>query len=215
MPIEMLTKMRKLSAILGFSPPTLLAPSAVIFVMLQACSMDIVPVAPDRVKMVKLAEQPILRGPQAPGAFKYTWDFQSPKGYLFDSTELEIQNGVIRAKTEKTVMLVTHLSAPYVALDSFQEAPGSANQGKFAYQFSPNNSAWYFHNGAKWVLAGPTASQANSAEDVSKNIGRFHLEVGMGSLSVRVFLISKSEKERAELQSFTAQGIRPGQDGSD
>lgn len=135
---------------------------------------------------------------------------------LFDPSELEItaETGA-RAKSAKTAILVTQLTAPYIALDAFSETVRPANQGRFMYQLSNNNSAWYFHNGQNRFPPGPTPAQANSAADLTGRIHTFHLEVGMGSLSVKTFFISPSETERAQLKSIIAQGILPTQDAAD
>jgi hypothetical protein len=183
--------------------------------------MDFIPVHFSRIKSAKYAEQPLLRGPNAPGAFKYSWNFASPQGYLFDPTQVELSGGMLHLKevsgspSQREAMIVANGGPSFVALDSLAATAGPANQGQFRFQLSPNNSSWYYFDGKKWNTAGPNSNQANTSEEIAANIGKFHSDVGTGQLSLRVFLISPHGKEPVELKEVTVQGIAPRVDGWD
>lgn len=187
----------------------------------SSCSVDIVPVHNSRVNAAKFAEQPLLRGPQAPGAFRHAWKFEGPKGYLFDPTEVEISEGFARLKGsaaavgKKDAVLVTRHGIHYAALDSLEETSGPRNQGQIRYQFSPDSSTWYFHDGKAWVKAGPTSHFTNSAAEARSRLNVFHNEVGTGQLFLKIFLVSPSGKELVELKEVTLHGVATPTDGWD
>ena len=58
--------------------------------------MDFVPVHYSRVNALKIAHQPIQRGPNAPGAFRRSWTFSGPAGFLFDPSRVQIVGGTAR-----------------------------------------------------------------------------------------------------------------------
>lgn len=184
------------------------------------CSLDIMPVHFSKVNSAKLAEQPLLRGPDAPGAFDHAWKFPSSEGFLFDPSEIEISGGAVRLKkgsrkSRKSAVLITGSSTPYVALDSFLEVLGPSHKGKVVYQLSRDSASWYYHNGKEWVLAGPSAGVANSAAEVNQHIPRFHLEAGTGTLYLKIFLISPTGEESVELKQVNVRGVAPRMDGWD
>jgi hypothetical protein len=187
--------------------------------LLQGCSVDIIPVHSERVTSVKMAEEPMLRGPNAPGAFKYDYSFASPKGYLFDPTELEFVEGSLHFKDrpptdplpkgEHQALLLTSRGPSYVALDAFQEILGPNHRGTLAYQLSKDNAAWYYHKDGAWIPAGPSKRQANSAAEVQAAIPKFHVEVGIGALFLKVFVISPTGAEPIDLKGIQVQGVSP------
>jgi hypothetical protein len=198
-----------------------MASGTVAIALLSGCSLDFIPVHSGRVKSAQYAEKPLLRGPDAPGAFKFSWSFAAPQGYLFDPTQVEISGGALRLKEvagaagKREASIVAHGGPPFVALDSLTATPGPKNQGQFRFQLSPNDSAWYFFDGKKWILTGPTSSQANTPEELAAGLGKFHSEIAAGQLSLRIFLVSPTGKEPVELSAVTVQGIAPRVDGWD
>lgn len=192
--------------------------------LLTSCSMDIVPVSKTRLNSIRLAEKPVLRGPDAPGAFKRSWSFATgPKGFLLDPTEIEIAEGEARLKAPgpqekdraRQAQIVTKYGPPYFALDSFQATARTAGEGKIVFQLSPDSSRWFFHDGKSWAPAGPSAERANTVDEINRHIGKFHLEAGAGSLHVKVFLVAPTGKEKLALSSIDVQGIAPRTDGWD
>jgi hypothetical protein len=190
------------------------------------CTMDVVPVSSSRVKSAKLAEQPLLRGPDAPGAFKHVWDFTQPKDKLFDPSDLEFsQAGVgLKKRTEKAPqtthsarvgIFVTKTGPWFTALDTFKEELGAAKEGFVRYQLSPDSSTWYYHDGKNWTPAGPNHQQANSSGDIQLHFGNFHTKVGEGTLVLKVFLVAPQGSEGMHLKTVEIQGVSLSQDGWD
>jgi hypothetical protein len=198
-----------------------LAISTAIGVSLSACTVDVVPVHSSRVNSAKFAEEPLLRGPNAPRAFKHEWTFEKPEGYLYDPSDLAFENGFVRFRPklglasgrERVAQLVFQTGPWFEALDSFKETTGAHHKGLVRYQLSHDQATWYFHDGKKWVPAGPAYAQANSAEQVSAQLGKFHSDAGEGRLVLKVFLVSPTGAEAIDLKSIEAQGIAPRTDG--
>ena len=191
------------------------------------CSLDVMPVHYSWVNSARNANKPIERGPNAPGAFKKTWNFTQVGGYLFDPSKIEIAEGVARLKEsnepkgpkystarEKAVMEASR-NASYVALDSFVEKTGPKHQGEIRYQLSNDGSKWFYHDGKAWVSAFPVTHNSNTAQDVNSKITTFHTEAGAGNLHIRMFLISPKGAEPVELQEIEVGGIAPRTDGWD
>ncbi|MCM2277331.1 MAG: hypothetical protein NDJ89_04590 [Oligoflexia bacterium] len=179
----------------------------------SGCSMGVLPIPSSRVESAKRAEEPLLRGAGAPGAFKHAWDFSGGESYLFNPAEAVASGGLARLKGTGTrarhAVLVTISGAPFAALDAFSESVGPNHRGKILYQLSHNDSAWFYAREGKWQPAGPTPSQANTAAEVSSLIGTFHSEVGAGSLYLKIFLVSPGGSEAVELKEIAVQGILP------
>ncbi len=191
------------------------------------CTVDVVPVHFSKVNSAKFAEEPLLRGPTAPRAFKYAWKLDKPEGNLFDPSELAFSREGVRLRPlerragsesptpprERVGLFVIQAGPWYEALDSFRETTSAASKGLVRYQLSHDSSAWYYHGPKGWQLAGPTFRQANSAEEVKANLGTFHSEVGTGSLVLKVFLVAPTGTEPIELSSVEVLGIAPRMDG--
>jgi hypothetical protein len=222
------TEARRSIEALGF---TALALSAAV---LAGCSMDVIPVSSSRVKSAKLAEQPLLRGPDAPGAFRHTWEFTQAEGHLFDPTELEFTSAGVRftrkaatvekgkgkskvlPNAERVGVFVTQKGPWFVALDSFQEVVVNPQQGFVRYQLSPDSSTWYYFQPEKgWTAAGPNYQQANSSQEIQAQIGKFHLASSEGTLVLKAFVVAPQGSETIQLRSVEVQGVAPNQDGWD
>ena len=188
--------------------------------LLGGCTVDVVPVHFSRVNSAKFAEQPLLRGPTAPRAFKYSWKLKQPEGNLFDPTDLEFTAAGVKFRAaknptsrERVGVFVLQAGPWFEALDSFREQLGEGSKGFVRYQLSRDNSAWYFFDGKNWVLAGPTYHQANSEAEINPALGRFHAEVGTGALVLKVFLVAPTGNDPLVLGALELQGIAPRMDG--
>lgn len=199
-------------------------PLAALAALLTGCSLDVIPVAPGRVQAARKADQPLARGPNAPGAFRHEWNFAgSLEGYVLDPGKLEIKEGRARLKplnggkfaTERDRALLELTGGlPYAALDGFSERTGPGHRGQIRYQLSPDGARWFFHDGKAWVNAGPTAQQANTAVELNERIRDFHSATGgAGSLFVKAALVSPTGAEPVELEAIEVQGIAPRTDG--
>jgi hypothetical protein len=185
-----------------------------------SCSIDLFPVHYSKVRAAKRAEEPIKRGATAPGAFKKKMTFNTAQGYMFDPSQLEMREGVLKLKSPTgsrghMATIQSSVGVPYLALDAFTETPSKSNQGKFKYQISSDGSKWVYYRGSKWVPATSNPSEANSADEINVGVGSFNEQVGAGLLYVRVFLISPKGIEKTELKEIEFQGIAPRVDSWD
>lgn len=185
---------------------------------LSACSIDVMPVHESRVKSAHLAERPLERGRDAPGAFHFVWRFEKPDGYTFDPSRIEFKGGAAHLKNPplrlKSV-IETSSGIRFSALDEFVETPGAGHAGKIRYQLSTNATAWFYFNGNVWTPGGPSSDQASTIEELNAGAHRFHAEVGFGSLYVRIFLAPKIGTEAASIRQLEAYGVNTARDGWD
>jgi hypothetical protein len=185
----------------------LLAP----LVYLSGCSMDFVPVHYSRVNALKIARQPLQRGPAAPGAFRRNWTFNGPAGFLMDPLRVRVSAGTASLSDPqlREAMIETETGFPYAALDAFRDN----SKGMVRYQISPNGSKWYWHNGTAWVEADRNSSQTNTAGAVNAHISTFHTEAAPGVLQLKVFLLAPTGREVAEVREIQVEGVAPHYDG--
>jgi hypothetical protein len=186
-------------------------------ILIAGCTLDVISVPASRIKSAKLAEQPLLRGPTAPGAFKYIWGFNDPKGKLFDPSEVEFTShgagfkNPTATRQERVAVILTQTGPWFSALDSFKETLSStqSEQQFTRYQLSPDSSTWYYHDGKQWVTAGPNHQQANSVNQINAHISTFHQKVGEGTLTVKAFLVQRqgAASSSISIQALEAQGV--------
>ncbi len=192
-------------------------------ILSSGCTVDLIPVNSQKVKSAKLAEQPLLRGPDAPGAFKHAWSFEQAREKMFDPTDVEFAAGGVRFKKregaqgarERVAVFVTQTGPWFSALDSFKEIAGEGHQGFARYQLSPDSATWYYWGEKGWATAGPNYQQANSAQELQAHIGTFHQHVGEGTLVIKTFLVAPKGGESVQLKSVEVQGVSVHQDGWD
>ena len=197
-----------------------LCTSAFLVIIFIGCSIDVFPVHHSKVNAAKRAEQPIARGPNAPGAFKKKLTFAAAQGYLFDPSKIELQQGILKLKSQTgsrghMSTLQSSVGVPYLALDGFSETPSKLHQGQIKYQISHDGSKWFYYTDKQWTAASPVPSETNSAKELNEAIQVFDKQVGPGLLYVKIFLISPQGKEKAELQEIEIQGIAPRTDNWD
>lgn len=188
------------------------------------CSVDVIPVHSSRVNSARKADQPLARGPKAPGAFRQGWEFTRAEGFVLDPGKVEIADGLARAKKlasgkypldRDRAVIETTGGIPFIALDGFSEKTGPRSRGVIRYQLSPDGSRWFYHDGEKWITAGPAADQTNTAQELATRVQNFHAQVGIGSLFVKAALISPTGAEPVELAAIQVEGIAPKTDGWD
>jgi hypothetical protein len=205
----------------GRSRPRVIAAAACLAGSLDACSLDIIPVHYSRVNSAKLAEEPLRRGPGAPGAFTHSVSFAAgasgPKGLLFDPSQLEVSDSGLRFKPgaagEREATLVVNAGIPFDALDQLLEQTGPRHRARIRYQLSRDNATWYYRAPQGWALAGPSSAQANTAEELQAHLGRFHQDVGTGSLYLRLFFKGALPDLPLELRAIELHGVRAPIDG--
>lgn len=196
---------------------------AIFFMSFQmGCSIEVIPIHYSQVNSAKNFKKGITRGKGAPGSFHKSWAFSGEGGgYRFDPTAIEIKNQKAKLLSKATLsptegaVIESSRGAPFLFIDEFKEVPGPDNQGKLKYQLSHDGSSWYFFNGKKWSQAGPSSGLANSADDVNAHIDQFHLDVGVGNLYFRAFMIPSPNGQLASLSEVKVSGIAPKIDGWD
>ncbi len=195
-----------------------IAAGAALVLGAAACSLDIIPVHFSRINSAKRAEDPLLRGPEAPGAFKHAWIFKKDEGgLLFDPNELVLVDGALRfspkRQGEREAQLVTSAGPHFEALDSVKEITAPENRAQIRYQLSRDNATWYYRAQDSWKLAGPSSAQSNTAEDLKPYLGKFHSEVGTGTLYLRVFFRGALPGVPLVLRSIEVTGVQAPVDG--
>ena len=189
---------------------------------LNACSLDVLPVHYSRVNAARADSAQKNRAPASVQGFTKNWTFAMNGGYRYDPTRLEIKGGTARLKETAPgkyplgdVVLETNLSRPFEMLDGFvaTTAPGSEN--RIRYQVSNDGSRWFWFNGTQWVSAAANSREANSASDLNEHLRQFHLDVGVGSVALKIYMNSPTGKEPVELQAFSVAGTAPRTDGWD
>jgi hypothetical protein len=188
--------------------------------IVTSCSIDLFPVHQSKIRAAKRAEEPIQRGANAPGAFKKKMTFATPQGYMFDPTQLEMQQGTLKLKSPAgskghVATIQSSVGVPYLALDGFTETPGKSNQGEIKYQISNDGTKWLYYKNSKWVPAGAKPSEANTAKEINDGASCFNDQIGPGMLYVKVFMISPRGTEKTELKEIEFQVIAPRVDAWD
>jgi hypothetical protein len=193
-----------------------------------SCSMDLLPIGKARILSAQRAHQPLPRGPQAPGAFSKVLSFASPGGFLLDSVRVDISGGGARLKPipgqtavsrSRTEVIQTSKGFPFATLHEFAETSSTpairGKKGELRYQLSRDGTQWYFHDGKQWVPAVANSSQSNLAPEVQANVGRFDIDVGPGTLFVKIYLVAPTGREPAELRELRIAGVAPRDDSFD
>ena len=189
---------------------------SVLFV--SACSPDFLRVHYSRINSAQSAGQRLVLTADAPGAFVQNWNFNSGNGFRFDPADIQINRGFAQltagapGRPQIAALELSH-GYPFVALFEFTEVTGPKHQGQVRYQISPDQSRWYFHDQTRWKLAIYNSQNANTAEELNRQLKSFHQEIGGGQLFVRAFLIAPRGKESVELQQIQVRGIAPKTDG--
>ncbi|HAR41837.1 MAG TPA: hypothetical protein DCS07_04285 [Bdellovibrionales bacterium] len=200
---------------MGFKYSLQLLTLALLF---SACSPDFLRVHYSRINSAKTAGSPLQLGKDAPGAFVQRWVFTQAGGFRFDPAEIQLSQGVARlVLTRPGSVRFSNLDLshgwPFLAVFKLIETAGPGNQGQLRYQFSPDQSHWYFHESGRWKSALMNPEQANTAKELQEKLRTFHQEIGDGQLFIRIFLVAPTGVEKVEIQQLEVHGISPKTDG--
>jgi hypothetical protein len=97
--------------------------------------------------------------------------------------------------------IIAKQGTSYTSLGGFSEKLGDGSSGIVTYQLSADGTTWSYHDGTKWQKA-TSKFQANTAAEVNSRIDKFPQDVGLGSLFIKIFLVSTGE-QKVRLSSVT------------
>jgi hypothetical protein len=135
---------------------------------------------------------------------------QSPSSnYIFAGASLpvieETPSGAEIYRTCETYSegyVINKIGVDFTKIIKFEDQLGIQQAGIVKYQISPNGTDWYFYNGTKWTKTSQGSTEANSSQDVNKNISKFleDLSQKQGKFFFKAFLIPTSSDRCANLE---------------
>ncbi|MBW2732019.1 MAG: LamG domain-containing protein [Deltaproteobacteria bacterium] len=103
--------------------------------------------------------------------------------------------------------LSNSVGVPFTEVSALEEVVGPSSSGLILYQLSDNGVDWFYNNGGSWTLA-TSATDANAAEDLFRDITPFLSREANGMFFFRASLVSRGGIEPTVLDRVRVIGLR-------